>query len=291
VTYDHNGTENFADAFSFSVDDGTGTTSTGTFSITITPVNDNDPTITSDGAGSTASISIAENTTAVTTVTATDGSAGSDADLFDQAVPIRDSLRSAAVPESSRSPRLATLKLVRMRMRWHLRRHCAGQRWDSHGYSDDQRHDHRCQRRRCQCRYRQQCGTTDTVAENSAIGTTSASRRSASDPDGTDVVTYSLTNDAGGRFAIDPNTGVVTVAGAIDREAAASYDITIRATSTDTSFTSLTVTISISDVNESPVSTPLIPTPRPTALQRMRRMEHSSASRRQQLTAMPPQIR
>jgi VCBS repeat-containing protein len=34
VTYDHDGTENFADAFSFSVDDGTGTTSTGTFSIT-----------------------------------------------------------------------------------------------------------------------------------------------------------------------------------------------------------------------------------------------------------------
>jgi choice-of-anchor C domain-containing protein len=61
VTYDHNGTENFADAFSFSVDDGSGTTSTGTFSITITPVNDNDPTITSNGAGSTASISIAEN--------------------------------------------------------------------------------------------------------------------------------------------------------------------------------------------------------------------------------------
>jgi VCBS repeat-containing protein len=92
VTYDHDGTENFADAFSFSVDDGTGTTSTGTFSITITPVNDNDPAITSDGAGATASISIAENTTAVTTVTATDSDlpaqtltysiSGADAGLF-----------------------------------------------------------------------------------------------------------------------------------------------------------------------------------------------------------------
>ncbi|MFO1001914.1 MAG: cadherin repeat domain-containing protein [Planctomycetaceae bacterium] len=59
-----------------------------------------------------------------------------------------------------------------------------------------------------------------------------------------------MTDDAGGRFAIDPNTGVVTVAGAIDREAAPSCDIIIRATSSDTSFTLLTVTISITDVNE-----------------------------------------
>jgi hypothetical protein len=62
----------------------------------------------------------------------------------------------------------------------------------------------------------------NSVAENSVIGTTVGVTASASDPDGTDVVTYSLTNSAGGRFAIDPNTGVVTVAGTIDREAASS---------------------------------------------------------------------
>ena len=44
----------------------------------------------------------------------------------------------------------------------------------------------------------------------------------ADDADGTDTVSYSLDDDAGGRFAIDANTGVVTVAGGIDREAAAS---------------------------------------------------------------------
>ena len=54
----------------------------------------------------------------------------------------------------------------------------------------------------------------------------------ADDADGTDTVSYSLDDDAGGRFTIDANTGVVTVAGGIDREAAASYDITVRATST-----------------------------------------------------------
>ena len=69
-------------------------------------------------------------------------------------------------------------------------------------------------------------------------------------PDGTDTVSYSLDDDAGGRFAIDANTGVVTVAGGIDREAAASYDITVRATSTDTSSTTQTYTIAVGDVDE-----------------------------------------
>ena len=97
---------------------------------------------------------------------------------------------------------------------------------------------------------------TNTVSEDSAIGATVGVLGLATDPDGTDVVTYSLTSDAGGRFAIDASTGVITVAGAIDREAAASYDITIQATSSDTSFTMLTVSISITDVNEFSVSTP-----------------------------------
>ncbi len=45
--------------------------------VTVTALNDNAPAITSNGGGSTASTSVAENTTAVTTVTATDGDAGS----------------------------------------------------------------------------------------------------------------------------------------------------------------------------------------------------------------------
>ena len=49
---------------------------------------------------------------------------------------------------------------------------------------------------------------------------------------------------------IDSNTGVVTVAGGIDREAAATYDITVRATSTDTSTTTRVFTIAIGDVDE-----------------------------------------
>ena len=40
--------------------------------MTVTAVNDNTPVITSNGGGASAAINVAENTTAVTTVTATD---------------------------------------------------------------------------------------------------------------------------------------------------------------------------------------------------------------------------
>ena len=60
-------------AYSITVQASDGTlTSSQTFAITVTNVNDNAPVITSNGGGTTASVSIAENTTAVTTVTATD---------------------------------------------------------------------------------------------------------------------------------------------------------------------------------------------------------------------------
>ncbi len=91
----------------------------------------------------------------------------------------------------------------------------------------------------------------DSVAENAAIGTTVGVTAFSDDADGTDTITYSLDDDDGGRFAIDAVTGIVTVAGAIDREAdGASRSITVRATSTDTSFQLRTFTIAISDVDE-----------------------------------------
>ena len=52
--------------------DGAGGTDTQVIAVTITPLNDNNPVITSDGGGATASVNVAENTTAVTTVVATD---------------------------------------------------------------------------------------------------------------------------------------------------------------------------------------------------------------------------
>ncbi len=77
----------------------------------------------------------------------------------------------------------------------------------------------------------------------------------AVDPDG-DTVTYTLDDNAGGRFTIHATTGVVAVAAStlLDHEAAASHDITIRATSWDFSETSATFTINVTDVNEDPIS-------------------------------------
>ena len=60
----------------------------------------------------------------------------------------------------------------------------------------------------------------------------------------------SLDDDAGGQFAIDPSTGVVTVAGAIDREAGATRSLTIRATSDDGSTVTQSYTIAIRDLDE-----------------------------------------
>jgi protocadherin Fat 4 len=260
VSYDHDGTENFADAFSFSVDDGTGTTSTGTFTVTVTPVNDNDPTITSDGAGATASISIAENTTAVTTVTATDSdlptqtltysiAGGDDAGLF--TIGSSSGVLSFAAGRDFEAPTDANadgVYIVSVQV-------SDGTRTDTQTITvtitDVDEYNVGA--------VTDSDATSNTVAENSAIGTAVGLTASATDDDGTtNTITYSLVNDDGGRFTIDANTGVVTVAGAIDREAdGATRSITVRATSTDTSYTDQLFTIAISDVSEAAVTTPV----------------------------------
>jgi large repetitive protein len=84
------------------------------------------------------------------------------------------------------------------------------------------------------------------VSENAAVGTLVGITASASDADvSNNAITYSLTDDAGGLFAIDANTGVVTVAGVLDYETAASHDITVQAASTDGSASTETFTINL----------------------------------------------
>ncbi len=106
--------------------------------------------------------------------------------------------------------------------------------------------------------------SANTVLENSAIGTTVGITAQASDPDGTDSVTYSLDDNAGGRFTINSTTGVVTVAGSLDRETAATYNITVRATSTDSSSTTQVYTISLAMSMNSMSAQLAIPTQPPT---------------------------
>ncbi|WOQ15242.1 beta strand repeat-containing protein [Aeromonas media] len=98
----------------------------------------------------------------------------------------------------------------------------------------------------------------NTVDENIAIGSLVGITAFASDADATtNAVTYSLSGNPGGLFAIDPATGVVTVATAIDREAlGASVNIEVTATSADGSRQAQTFTIAINDVDEFDVTTP-----------------------------------
>ena len=90
------------------------------------------------------------------------------------------------------------------------------------------------------------------AANGTAVGVTAA----ANDVDTIDSVTFSLDDDAGGRFAIDSVSGVVTVANGalLDREAAASHDIVVRALSSDGTSSVALFTIAIGDVDEYDVS-------------------------------------
>ena len=101
-------------------------------------------------------------------------------------------------------------------------------------------------------------GAADAVFENAAPGSVVGVTISAADDDATDnVVTYSLFDDAGGKFVIDANTGVITTTLSFDREADASFNLIARATSADLSFADYAVTIAITDADEFPVTVPV----------------------------------
>ena len=95
-------------------------------------------------------------------------------------------------------------------------------------------------------------GTADSVSEAAANGAAVGITAFASDGDASDSVTYSLSDDAGGRFAIDPNTGVVTVADAslLDYETATSHGIEVTATSSDGSTSVQAFTVDVADAIE-----------------------------------------
>ena len=94
-------------------------------------------------------------------------------------------------------------------------------------------------------------GGTDSVNENAAAGVSVGIRASATDNDGTNnTVTYSLDNDSNGEFFIESATGDIKVAGPIDREAGATRTITVRATSDDGSFSTKDFTIAVNDLDE-----------------------------------------
>jgi hypothetical protein len=96
--------------------------------------------------------------------------------------------------------------------------------------------------------------------EFAVVGTLVGITATAFDADGTNnTITWTLDDNAGGRFAIDSTTGLVTVADGslLDREVRGSHTIIARATSSDSSFMTRTFTITVNDLNDTaPVITP-----------------------------------
>ncbi|WP_150526943.1 cadherin repeat domain-containing protein, partial [Roseibium sediminis] len=99
--------------------------------------------------------------------------------------------------------------------------------------------------------------TANSVSESAATGTTVGITASASDADGTDTVSYQIVDGSGnvitdGPFAIDPATGVVTVADSsqLDYEAGTSVTVNVQAVSTDGSTSTETFTVNLADVDE-----------------------------------------
>jgi hypothetical protein len=91
----------------------------------------------------------------------------------------------------------------------------------------------------------------NAVYENAAAGTSVNITASARDADATNNgITYSLVDDAGGRFTIDANSGVLRVAAELDAERAASHVITVLAVSDDGSQSEGSFVVDVLDVND-----------------------------------------
>ena len=100
--------------------------------------------------------------------------------------------------------------------------------------------------------------TGGSVAENSANGIT-VGTVTGTDPDAGSVFTYSLTDNAGGRFAINANSGMISVANRslLDFESNTSHNVTVRVTDQGGLFIDKTFTIAVTNVNEAPTGATL----------------------------------
>ena len=91
-----------------------------------------------------------------------------------------------------------------------------------------------------------------SIAENTAAGTNIGTAVSATDPDAGDSLTYGLGGIDAASFGIDSNTGQLKTKAALDHEDDDAYVITVTVSDDDNLSASITVNISITDVNEPP---------------------------------------
>jgi|CXWL01.1.fsa_nt_gi hypothetical protein len=234
------------------VTDRGGLTYNETFTIHLTDVNEAVPTITSNGGGATASVTISENTTAVTTVTATDAdtrqtltysiSGGADAANFTiNSATGALSFVSAPNYESPTDSGGNNVYDVTVQVS------DGNRRTDTQAIAVTVTNVNET--------------PTDlslsgnTVAEQAATGTV-VGTITGTDPDAGDTKSYSLTDTAGGRFAVNSSTGAITVADGslLNYESATSHSVTVRVTDSGGLTYDETFTINLTNVNEAPTA-------------------------------------
>lgn len=100
--------------------------------------------------------------------------------------------------------------------------------------------------------------TGDSVAENAVNGTIVGTVAGV-DPDEDAVLTYALTDNAGGWFAIDATTGQITVANGalLDYETATSHSVVVRVTDQAGLTLDKSFTLSVTNINEAPAGATL----------------------------------
>ncbi len=235
------------------VRDTAGASANAIITINLTDVNDNDPVITSHGGVNTVSLSLAENTTAVTTISSMDADAGTivtysiignDAGLFQ--IDTNTGVLSFQLSTDYETPLDADGNNV-----YEV----------SVSATDGVRTD--SQSLLITVTDASESAVTaildsniamETVAENATTGTPIGITAFADDADGTDTVSYSLLNSAGGRFVIDGVTGVVTLASGLDYETATSHTIRVQALSSDGTTSEQDFVLTVTDVNETGIS-------------------------------------
>ena len=108
--------------------------------------------------------------------------------------------------------------------------------------------------------------TTRTVAENTSSGVDIGSAVSAADEDKDDTLTYGLGGTDASSFSIDSSSGQLRTSAALDYETKTSYSVTITVSDGNLGKDTISVTINITNVDESPTNNAPIFTTGSTAI-------------------------
>ena len=104
-----------------------------------------------------------------------------------------------------------------------------------------------------------------SVPENTSSGMNIGSAFDASDPDSGDSLTYGIGGTDAASFSIDSSTGQLKTKDALDHETKDAYEVTVFVSDDDNLSASITVNISVTDVNEAPLFTESSPASRSIA--------------------------